>query len=409
MTWTRLGHDLRVGIRNFRRSRLQAVLAILAATAGTGGVVVCTSYVAAGREKIFDQFRRMGTNLVIVTPQQSRAVGGRARTGSIVTTLRDPDYRAIMQEVFNITASSPTASSVFRVRAGDLTKSATIVGCLPAYFSLRNWTANRGDLFDAVEERRASHVALIGATAARDLFGASDPVGRRIRIGSVPFTVAGVLQERGQGIDAANEDGQIYIPLKTATVSLLNRNYYDSLLFEIDSWKYLEARSEDIASLLQQRHRALSVNGPDFAVQNQKSLLETQLAEFKRLTFLVRAIAATLLMIAAVGIFGLAWLGIGNRRREIGTCRALGATTTDVLAQHFAESFTGPVIGSALGIALGWPLLRSIDARSGQPFVFSANLAVEAAFLSILLYIVATLTSCWRATGIEPSIVLRSE
>ena len=89
MPLLRFKQVLTVASRNFSRFRLQAGLIIVATISGTAGVIVSTGYAAGGREKILDQFAELGTNVIIVTPQQSRAVGGRARTGSPVTTLKD--------------------------------------------------------------------------------------------------------------------------------------------------------------------------------------------------------------------------------------------------------------------------------------------------------------------------------
>jgi putative ABC transport system permease protein len=164
-----------IAFRHFRRSRLHAVIAIAAAITGTCGVAACTGYVDAGRQKLFEQFSRMGTHLIVITPLQSRAVGNRARTGTIVTTLRENDYQVLLAEVPEIAASSPTVSTVLRVRAGDLTKSTSIVGCTSEYFGIRDWTVRSGSAFDARDARDGKAVALLGATAARDLFGQQDP------------------------------------------------------------------------------------------------------------------------------------------------------------------------------------------------------------------------------------------
>ena len=409
MTLTRTRQIVAVALRNFYRARLHAWLSIAAAIAGTGGVVVCAGYAAAGRQMILNQFQQMGTNLVIVTPQQSRAVGARARTGAIVTTLRDSDYRAILQATSGISASSPTVSTVLRIRAGDLTKSTAVVGCRPDYFALRNWSVESGSLFEAADDRNARRVALLGATAARDLFGPSGPRGTHISINGVPYTVAGILAERGQSLDAANEDAQVYVPLQTAMRRLMNVDYYASILFQINSWPRMDSASQEIDDILLRRHRFVSFNGPDFRVQNQKSLIETQLAAFQRLTFLLRWIAASTLAVASLGLFGIAWIGVGHRTREIGTCRAIGATMLDMLVQFFTEGITGPILGCGLGIATARVALREIDRRVQQPFLFSSKLAVEAAFVSILLYAVSTLACCLRTIRVEPSAALRSE
>jgi ABC-type antimicrobial peptide transport system permease subunit len=164
---------LRIASRNFWRFRLQAVLIIVATMTGSAGVIVSTGYSAGGRQKILDQFGELGTNVIIVTPHQSRAVGGRARTGSVVTTLNDSDYKAIQQSVDGISSSSPTVSTVFRIRAGDLTKNTTVIGCSPDYFAIKHWPVTLGALFNESAARQNARIALLGATAARDLFGVS--------------------------------------------------------------------------------------------------------------------------------------------------------------------------------------------------------------------------------------------
>ncbi|MDE3188325.1 MAG: ABC transporter permease, partial [Acidobacteriota bacterium] len=306
---------LRLALRSFRRSPVRSILAISAAAGGTAGLIACMGYAAAGREKVFDQFRRMGSNLLVVTPLQSRAVGGRARTGAPVTTLREPDYRALLSSVPDIAASSPTVSTVLRIRAGDLTKQTTIVGCKPAWFAIRDWNASSGALFTAADDRAARRVALLGATVARELFGSADPTGQRIAINRVPFAVGGVLRERGQGLDASDEDAQVYVPLRTAMLRLMNVEYYSSIVLQVESRQRLDNDALAVQTILARRHRFADPTGPDFQVQNQKSLIDAQLATLARMTFLLQSIAASMLLVGSMGIFGVTWIGIGHRVR----------------------------------------------------------------------------------------------
>jgi putative ABC transport system permease protein len=400
---------LRIALRNFRRFRLQAALIVVAALTGTGGVIVSTGYAAGGREKILSQFSRLGTNTMIVTPQLSRSVGGRARTGSIVTTLNEADYKAILQGADWIKAASPTVSSVFRIRAGDLTKNTTVVGCESDYFRIRSWTVFVGEGFDSAADRRQARVVLLGATAARDLFGADDPTGQAVMIGRVPFSVAGVLAERGQGLDAANEDDQVYVPLETAMHRLMNVDYFKSIVFEIDAWQHMDDAEGRITALLQQRHQRVAPGVVDFQVQNQKRLIEIQLAAFGRFTFLIRWIAASALTVSSLGIFAVTWIGVGNRTREIGTRRAIGARQADILVQFIAEGMAGALIGSVAGVMAGYVALRQVDLRAGQPFQFSVRAVMADLVASTAIYAVFTLLSGLKAIRIQPSVALRAE
>jgi putative ABC transport system permease protein len=405
----RLGQLLRLAARNFWRFRLQAALITVAAMTGASGIIVSTGYAAGGRQKILDQFSRLGTHVIVVTPQQSKAVGGRARTGAMVTTLNAADLKAIRQSVEDITSFSPTVASVLRLRAGDLTKKTTVVGCDPDYFVIKAWPAAMGTVFDERAARQQARVALLGWTAARDLFGSSDPTGSHITINQVPFSVAGVLAERGQGLDASNEDDQVYVPLDTAMHRLMNINYFNAILFDIEDWSRMNSSAAEINQLLAVRHgRAMSAEN-DFLVQNRKSLIDTQLAAFARLTFLVKWIAASALFVSSLGVFAVTWIGIRNRTREIGTRRAIGATRPDILIQFFAEGTLGALIGGVTGIVVGNIALRVIDVRLSQPFVFSALTSFVEVMVSMIIYSTFTFISSLRAIRIQPLVALRAE
>jgi putative ABC transport system permease protein len=405
----RVQQILQIAVRNFRRFRLQGVLIVVATMTGTAGVLVSTGYAAGGRQRILDQFALMGTNVIVVTPQQSRAVGGRARTGSLVTTLGPADYKAIRQSVDGISSASPAVAGVLRLRAGDLTKNTTIMGCLPEYFAIKHWLPVRGEVFEERDNRQQARVAVLGATAARDLFGDSDPTGSRITINRIPFTVAGVMSERGQGLDASNEDDQVYAPLDTAMHRLLNVEYFNAILFNIDSQSRMDDATGQIRRLLDDRHRNLAPAGEDFVIQNRKSLLDTELGAFARLTFLVRWIAGSALMVSSLGVFAVTWIGIRNRTREVGTRRALGATRGDILLQFFSEGALGALIGCGTGMGTGFLALRAVAARLSQPLMFSTSAAGLEVFVSVAVYSTFTLISSLRAVRIEPLVALRAE
>ena len=200
------------GLRLLWRYRLRSGLLMLSAALGVGGVVCSVNYGAGGSNQILDQIRRMGTNALIITPAESRAIAGRARTGGAVTTLVERDYASIRKEVATRTRSSAIVTDSFRVKAGDLSKSTAIIGCEPDYFAIKDWPLLAGEAFGAAHERSAARVAVLGNAVAVDLFGPVSPIGQRVMINRVPFVVIGVLSERGQGLDVNNEDNQVYVP-----------------------------------------------------------------------------------------------------------------------------------------------------------------------------------------------------
>ena len=104
-------------LRLLWRYRLRSTLLTLSAALGVGGVVCSVNYGTGGSKQILDQIRRMGTNVLIITPEQSRVIAGRPRTGVAVTTLVERDYTAIRKELLTRTRSSAVVTDSLRIKA----------------------------------------------------------------------------------------------------------------------------------------------------------------------------------------------------------------------------------------------------------------------------------------------------
>ena len=396
-------------LRLMWRYRLRSSLLMLSAALGVSGVVCSVNYGASGTRQILDQIRRMGTNVLMIAPAQSRAIAGRARTGAPVTSLVERDYRAIKSEVLSRTHSSALVTQSFWNKAGDLSKNAAVMGCEPDYFAIKDWSTAEGELFDSTQERTAARVALLGHTVANDLFGTSSPLGQRMMINRVPFTVIGVLTERGQGLDVSNEDNQIYVPLSTAMRRLMNLDHYGGIVLEIDSLTGMDAAAEQSRSVLHQLHHIQRNQPDDFQIQNQKSLLDTQMAAAKRLDFFLQWIAASALAVSGLGIVAITWIAVKERTHEIGTRRALGATATDIFFQVTCETAALALGGGLLGVAVSWPASRLISNSVGLPFVFDSNSAALAFAAAAALNLAFSILPSRKAAALSPIEALRYE
>jgi putative ABC transport system permease protein len=385
------------------------MLMICCAALGVAGVIVSVDFAAAGRQQVLDQIRRMGTNIVMVTAQQDRARAGRARTGAIVTTLREPDYLAVRRDVPEITRSSAVVSTALRLKAGDFSKVSPVIGCEPAYFTIKSWAVARGAVFDSADVRRSARVALLGYTVGSDLYGAESPIGQRLFINRVPFVVVGVMAERGQGLDVANEDQQVYVPLTTAMRRLMNIDYFTGIALEIRSWNEMDRSATVIADLLRLRHRASATRPEDFQVQNQKELVDTQVASSGRLAFFVRWVGWSGLFVSGLGVLAMAWIGVRDRTTEIGTRRALGATAVDVFVQFAFEAVVLAGVGAALGVLVGWVGSQVAAQRAHVPFVFDVASAALAFETALLLDLVSSTWPAYRAARLDPVDALKYE
>ncbi len=403
-------HLMAGSLRLIWRFRLRSGLILLSALLGVAGVLSAINYASEGRLKVLTRIQRLGTNVLVVTPQLSRTVGGRARTGTIVTTLVAADYAEIQREIPEIEKSSATVTTSFLVKAGDLSKNNCIViGTEPAFAEIRHWQTSEGEFYGIPEMRRSARVAVLGSTVRRDLFGSESPIGSRLFINRVPFEVIGVLQERGQGLDATNEDNQVYIPLSTAMRRLSNLDYFGAILFEANSWEKMDDVAEAMRQLLRRRHRVSGNLLDDFQIQNQKALVDTEITSSSRLEFLVKWVGFSGLAVSGLGILAICWIAVGERVGEIGIRRALGATKSDIFWQFLFEAVVISVLGCLAGLIIGWRATKSIALSAELPFYFDWTSAKLVVGFAISMNLMFALIPSRRAALLNPIRALKAE
>ena len=115
------------------------------------------------------------------------------------------------------------------------------------------------------------------------------------------------------------------------------------------------------------------------------------------------------LLLAGAGLYGVMAFSVGQRTREIGVRRALGAPGKRVLRQLFARSFVQLGIGLALGLAAGVPFARLLT--GSMPSIEGSNTAVVVSVLLVLILaaLAAVIVPARRALRVDPTVALRHE
>lgn len=102
----------------------------------------------------------------------------------------------------------------------------SVMGIQPDYFNIRNWELSEGYYFTDADVRSSAKVCLIGKTVSENLFKEGNPVGSIIRIKKLPFKVLGVLDEKGQSAQGADQDDVIIAPYTTVQKKINGSNYF---------------------------------------------------------------------------------------------------------------------------------------------------------------------------------------
>ena len=205
----------KISLRALRVNKMRSALTMLGIIIGVGAVIAMLAIGTGASEQIAKQISSMGSNLIMVVPGSTTSSGVRMGFGT-QSTLTSGDAEAIIKECPAVAEAAPVLNGAAQVIYGNLNWSTGVVGTTPEMLIVRDWPLKSGRTFSEQDVRSANKVCLLGQTVVDNLFGDSDPVGQSIRIKNAPFTVVGVLAEKGQSPNGQDQDDTVYIPVTTA-------------------------------------------------------------------------------------------------------------------------------------------------------------------------------------------------
>jgi putative ABC transport system permease protein len=348
---------VRLALGALRVNKLRTALTMLGIIIGVAAVIAMVSVGAGAQERIADQIRSMGSNLIVVFPGAQTSGGIRWGLGS-QQTLTEEDARAIALEVNAVEVAAPSVRGVAQTIFGNLNWSTVIQGVTPDYLDAREWSVASGRMFEPQDVDAAAKVAVLGETVSQSLFGDTDPIGQTIRIKKVPFTVVGVLDPKGQSAWGQDQDDLILIPLSTAKKKVLgtsrsNARAVGSISVRVREAGLMGEAEDQIRTLLRQRHRLQVGQDDDFQVRVLAEMFAAQEESARVMTTLLAAIASVSLLVGGIGIMNIMLVSVTERTREIGLRMAVGARRRDILAQFLVEAVTLSAVGGAIGVAIG--------------------------------------------------------
>ncbi|MBI4962387.1 MAG: ABC transporter permease [Desulfomonile tiedjei] len=390
---------------------MRSLLTMLGIVIGVGAVIVMVAVGAGAREMIGEQIRSIGSNLILVIPGALQPGGVRLGSGS-VHTLRSSDADAIAKDCTAVKFTAPNWGDVTQVVYGNKNWRTRVVGTNENNFLIREWPIGYGRMFTREEEKRAAKVAVVGLTVIENLFGTVYPLGKVIRIKSVPFTIIGVLERKGQSPRGDDQDDSIYIPLKTAQYRLFGTPFPDevhAIMVQTSDISLIPLAQKQIDDLLTRRHKIGRNQEKDFTVRNLTEILETAQKSLNIMTTLLGAIAAISLLVGGIGIMNIMLVSVTERTREIGIRMAVGARSADILSQFLIEAvvltISGGFIGTVLGILGAFIFART----SGWPAAIDFFTVAVAILFSGAVGVFFGFYPAFKASRLHPIDALRHE
>ena len=270
----------------------------------------------------------------------------------------------------------------------------------PSYFDTFRIAPMQGRVFDSRDREGALPAAVINETMAHEMFKDESPLGKRLMFDldedKTWYTVVGVVPDVIQEESGEHKSGVFF-----------------SMLQEPGRFLSIAMRGEgDPRGLVGAVRTALGQTDPDLALYWLRTFDESRVirtAGFRIIGTMFAVFAGVALVLAAAGLFGVLAFHVGQRTREIGVRRALGADDGRILRMVMRASGIQILLGVAIGMTL-LPLMgRGLGDILGEVSPYDPGIYATVIALMIVVAIAATLTPTLRALKVDPAAALRYE
>jgi putative ABC transport system permease protein len=242
-------------------------------------------------------------------------------------------------------------------------------------------------------------VVMVNQSLVRRYWPKENPIGKRIWVGRVPdpMRVVGVVGDIRNVNLAADPQPEIYLPFAQRPWAAMN------LIARVqgDPHRFIPAIRGAVL--------AIDRDQPVTAVKSMEEVLETAAAQPRFTTWLLAALAATAVLLALAGIYGVIAYSTAQRTQEVGIRVALGAAPWDILALILLRGLALAGTGIAIGVAAAFALTRLLagllyHVTTTDPLTF-----ISGTLLFLVVALAASLVPARRAMRVDPAIALRCE
>ena len=410
-----------LALQQIRAQKLKSFFAVLGVVIGVMFLVTVVSVVEGMNRYMKEDFAKKvyGLNTVTVRREPSVQIGdhNEAYWRSIWRrprlTFQDAERIKRDLTIPATVAVFSAASARIEGPGGAAVENVWINGTDVEYFRVREYEVEKGRLFSAPEDRLGSNVIVLGYETSDKLFGALDPLGRRVKLtargGTGTFTVVGVLKKQGS-LFGFSMDNRAMAPAHSTIAPMVNpHGYVDEILLKGNSPEEITALRMSAEASMRTVHHLRPAQRNDFEVETAESSLSFW-NKISRILFMASpGLVGIALIVGGMDIMNIMLMSVAERTREIGVRKALGARRRDILFQIIVEGATLSGVGALTGIVIGIALTFIVRALSPLPAALSVFWMSVAALLGMGVGVIAGIYPANRAAKMDPVVALRYE
>lgn len=414
-----------LSVHNLLLHKFRSFLTSLGVIFGVGSVIAMLAISEGAKRAALEQIEAMGIDKIIIYSQKPLidSKSGSSSNSSVVETFglteRDIAHIRSMDNVERISLLNNTRKKVLK---GLVRTDLKLVSVDYSFLEDSNSNMVSGRYFSKIDFMNNHNVCVIGSNVKRKLFklGETNIVGSYLRIEGSVYKIIGIFNNEygSQYPEVGAQNDMILIPNTTSKATFNNYAYWregrawrivkvdcDVLIVKVEELMHIDDTSKRISNYLTKSHENLKDWGMIVPLELLKQREQTQ----NIFTIVMSSIAAISLVVGGIGIMNIMLASVFERRKEIGTRRALGAQKIDIILQFLLETVFLTTSGGVMGILAGIGIAKIITHYSGMPTIYSTWSILASLIISSLVGIIFGTYPAYKAAQQNPIKVLRGE
>ncbi|MCD4690867.1 ABC transporter permease [bacterium] len=407
-----LAESIGAGLRDMGANKSRAAITMVGIVLGVASVVTVLSLMEGGRAQTEAYFEELGglRELRITNRRTNRVFMSASERASERLTYRDA--KAIRFECPSVSYVDPEISRHLTVSYLDKSFQMRVLGTTADYVFADDMPVAEGRFITDRDLDTYANVIMMGPTYKEDFFGDDEAIGKTVLVEGVPFTVVGVMEKKEFFFRGGGGERNVlewfnrghYIPITTMIKRFAITDQLGGLEIAAKSVDLIPSLMDEARTVLTRRHGV-----EDFDIESKSEQVRQQMEQGAFFNVVFWAVAFVSLFVGGVVVADIMLSSITERIREIGVRKAIGASSRDVFIEFVVEALVITSLGGAVGLAVGYGLVRAMESALIMPMAFSPPILLIAFMTSVTVGIVFGIFPALRAARLDPVEALRYE
>ena len=400
-----------MAIDSIRKNKLRSSLTLLGISIGVFSVIGVMTAIRTLESSVESGLNVFATNTFVIQKYPGISFGSERRKHRNRKNIDYSQYEKLKNRAqLPILVSVSEQSSVRDVKYKDRTvkNSVGLIGGDEGTVRCYNTYIADGRNFINEDIHHIRNVCILGMDVVDRLFPFEDPLGKRIQVKGLDYTVIGLTERQGE-LFGESKDNFIAIPITTYLKRFSERWTTLSIDVETQSELTYEKTKDEVIGLMRSIRKVRPEADNDFEIVTNTEMIEQFSGFTSGIKLFALCVSVIALIVAGIGIMNIMLVSVTERIKEIGIRKAIGATKNDILTQFLLEAVFLSQFGGIVGIILGVSGGNIVSFLFNIPAVIPLDWALIGLIVCSAIGIGFGIYPAWRAAELDPIESLRFE